>query len=161
MAVSQASVVSNTTPLINLLGVGHLDLLAALYGSVTIADVVRDEYVAGKSSADPDLDSLPWLQIVPSVPLDPSLPSQIGAGEAATLSLASALNARAVLLDEAYGRRLARLRGMPVVGTLGILLAAKQAGHLAAVKPVIEEMIRQGRHLSAALQARVLRAAGE
>jgi predicted nucleic acid-binding protein len=105
-----------------------------LYGSVTIADVVRNEYVAGKSAVDPDLDSLPWLHIVASVPLDPSLPLQLGAGEAATLSLASGLNARAVLLDESYGRRLARQRGLPVVGTLGVLLAAKQTGQLRALR---------------------------
>jgi predicted nucleic acid-binding protein len=161
VAASQLPVVSNTTPLINLVGVGHLDLLPTLYGSVTIADVVRNEYVAGKSAADPDIDSLPWLQIVASVPIDPSLPPQLGAGEAATLSLGSALNARAVLLDETYGRRLARQRGLPVVGTLGVLLAAKQMGQLGPVEPIIDEMVRQGRHISAALRAKVLRAAGE
>jgi predicted nucleic acid-binding protein len=161
VAASQQPVVSNTTPVINLVGVGHLDVLPALYGTVTIADVVRDEYVAGKSTADPNLDSLSWLQIVSSAPLDPSLPPQLGAGERATLSLASALAARAVLLDEAYGRRLARSRGLPVVGTLGVLLAAKQAGHLGAIKPIVEEMIRQGRRISQRLMAQVLRAAGE
>lgn len=161
MAASQAPVFSNTTPLINLVGVGLLDLLPDLYGAVHIADVVRDEYTAGKSAGDPDLNSLSWLQIVPSVTLDPSLPSQLGTGEAATLSLASALSARAVLLDEAYGRRLARQRGLPVVGTLGILLAAKQNGLLPAITPIIDEMIRQGRHISTALQARVRYAAGE
>jgi predicted nucleic acid-binding protein len=161
VGVSKAPVVSNTTPLINLVGVGCLDLLRVLYGSVTIAEVVRDEYVAGKAAADPDLGSLAWLQIVPSVSLHPTLPPRIGAGEAATLSLASALNARAVLLDEAYGRRLARVLGLPVVGTFGVLLAAKQAGHLRAVAPIIDEMVRQGRHISANLRAKVLAAAGE
>jgi predicted nucleic acid-binding protein len=141
--------------------VGHLDLLPALYGTVTIADAVRDEYVAGKSAADPNLESLPWVNIVSSVSLDPSLPPQLGVGEKATLSLASALNARAVPLDEAYGRRLARSRGLPVIGTLGVLLAAKQTGHLVAIKPIIDEMIRQGRHISPRLKARVLHAAGE
>jgi predicted nucleic acid-binding protein len=161
VAASQQPVVSNTTPVINLVGVGHLHLLPALYGTVTIGDVVRDEYIAGKSAADPDLDSLPWLRIVSSVPLDPSLPPQLGAGETATLSLASALNARAVLLDEAFGRWLARSRGLPVVGTLGVLLAAKQAGHLGAIKPIVEEMIRQGRRISQRLMTQVLQAARE
>jgi predicted nucleic acid-binding protein len=153
--------VSNTTPLINLVGVGLLDLLPGIYGGVTIASIVRDEYTAGKTPTDPDLDSLSWLQIVPAVLLNSSLPPQLGAGEAATLSLAQTLNARAVLLDEAYGRRLARQMGLPVVGTLGVLLAAKQFGLLAAVRPVIDAMIRQGRHLSPQLRAQVLRAAGE
>lgn len=161
MAASQAPVVSNTTPLINLVGVGLPDLLPALYGEVAIAEIVRDEYVAGMSAADTNLDSLAWLRTAPHVPLDTSLPPQLGAGEAAILSLASALKARVVLLDEAYGRRLAHSRGLPVVGTLGILLAAKQAGHLRAVAPIMDDMVRQGRHISALLRAKILHAAGE
>ena len=51
MVANQAPVVSDTTPLINLVGVGQLELLPALYGAVTIADMVRDEYFAGKSAA--------------------------------------------------------------------------------------------------------------
>jgi len=161
VAANQAPVVSNTTPLINLVGVGLLDLLPGLYGAVTIADAVRDEYTVGKSKTDPDLNLLPWLQIVTSVTIHASLPSALGAGEAATLSLALAVNARAVLLDETYGRRVARKLGLPVVGTLGVLLAAKQDGLLPAVAPVIEQMIQQGRHISTQLKAQVLRAAGE
>jgi predicted nucleic acid-binding protein len=161
VAASNLPVVSNTTPLINLVGVGHLDLLPGLYGGVTIAAAVRDEYAAGKTATDPDLDPLSWLQIVPAVPLNSSLPPLLGAGEAATLSLALSLNARVVLLDEAYGRRLARRLGLPVVGTLGVLLAAKQAGLLPAVAPVIDEMLRQGRRISSRLRAQILQAAGE
>jgi uncharacterized protein len=132
-----------------------------LYGGVTIAAAVRDEYVAGKRVTDPDLDPLSWMQIVPAVALNSLLPPQLGGGEAATLSLALSLNARVVLLDEAYGRRLARRLGLPVVGTLGVLLASKQAGLLPSVAPVIDEMIRQGRRISSRLRAQILLAAGE
>ena len=161
MAVSLGPVISNKTPLINLVGVGFLDLLPALYGTITIAGAVRDEYLAGKSPTDPDLMTLPWLQIEPIVSVHSSLPIHLGAGESATLSLAMARNARAVLLDEAYARRLARQLQLPVVGTLGVLLAAKQTGNLQAVGPVVDEMIRQGRRISHALRAQLLRAAGE
>jgi uncharacterized protein len=161
VAASQAPVISNTTPLINLVGVRQLDLLPALYATITIANSVHNEYVAGKSPTDPDLRALNWLQIAPDVPKHASLPSHLGAGEAATLSLALAVNARAVLLDEAYGRRIAQTLCLPVVGTLGLLLAAKQAGYLPAVGPVIYDMIRQGRRISQRLRAHLLRAAGE
>jgi predicted nucleic acid-binding protein len=153
VAVSQGLVVSNTTPLINLVGVGPLDLLPGLYGAVCIPDAVRGEFTAGKSAADPDLTLLPWLNMVAAVPLDPALLPQLGAGEAAALSLALAQNARVLLLDEAYGRRVARQRGLPVAGTLSVLLAAKQAGLLPALGPVVDEMIRQGRRISARLRA--------
>ena len=161
MAASQAPVISNTTPLINLVGVRHLDLLPALYGTITIANAVLNEYVAGKAPGDPDLASQTWLHIAPDVSRHVSLPPHLGAGEAATLSLALTINARSVLLDEAYGRRIAQTLGLPVVDTLGVLLAAKQAGYLPAVGPVIDDMIRQGRRISQRLRAHLLRAAGE
>ncbi len=161
MADSRTPVISNTTPLINLVGVGLLDLLPGLYGEVTIAEVVRDEYLAGRRPNDPELNGLPWLEIAASPTVDLSLPAQLGAGEAATLRLSIRLEARAVILDEAYGRRLAIRLGLPVVGTLGVLLAAKQSGMLPAVAPVVDQMINQGRRISAELRAKVLRAAGE
>lgn len=161
MAGSHGPVVSNTTPLINLVGVGLLDLLPGLYGTVSIPDAVHSEYIAGRGSGDPDLALLPWVRIVTGVTLDPTVPAQLGAGEAAAVSLALAEHARVVLLDEAYGRRIARRLGLPVAGTLSILLAAKHVSLVPAVGPVVDEMIRQGRHFSARLKAQVLRAAGE
>jgi hypothetical protein len=154
-------VVSNTTPLINLVGVGLLDVLPALYGTLWIPDSVSAEYGAGKTAGDPDLALLPWLRMVPAVPNDPALPARLGAGEAAALSLAIAENARAVLLDEAFGRRIAQTLGLPVVGTLSVLLAAKQAGLVPTVGPIVDQMVRQGRRFSARLQAQILQAAGE
>jgi uncharacterized protein len=52
-------------------------------------------------------------------------------------------------------------RGLPVVGTLGVLLAAKQTGLLPAIQPIIDAMLAQGRRISPALRAQVLSAAGE
>ncbi|MGI8588883.1 MAG: DUF3368 domain-containing protein [Chloroflexia bacterium] len=161
MAVPDRPVVSNTTPLINLVGIGRLDLMHALYGTIWIPNVVYEEYGAGRGSGDPDVAALAWVRIVPTVAPDPSLPQGLGAGEAAAISLAIAENARAVLLDEQLARRVARERGLPIVGTLGLLVAAKQSGILPAVKPLIDLMIAQGRHISGSLRAQVLQAAGE
>src|SRR5258708_34424419 len=92
VAASNLPVVCNTTPLINLVGIGHLDLLPGLYGGITIAAAVRDEFVAGKTATDPDLDLLSWLQIVPAAPFNFSFPPHARPGEATTLSLPSSLN---------------------------------------------------------------------
>jgi predicted nucleic acid-binding protein len=154
-------VVSNTTPIINLVGVGMLNLLPSLYGLIRIPEAVLKEYNAGKAAADPALDELPWLQIVPDVVLDSTLPLQLGIGEASAISLALVENARVVLLDEAFGRRLALQRGLPVVGTLAVLLAAKQDKRLSAVGPIIDAMILQGRRISPTLREQIIRAAGE
>jgi hypothetical protein len=160
VAAASGPVVSNTTPLIVLAGVGLLDLLPRLYGSVTIPTLVREEFAAGTQGSDPMLDALDWLRVVAVTP-EPSLLAALDGGEAAAITLAVRLGARAVLLDERRGRRIAQARGLPVVGSLGVLLAAKQVGQLPALRPVLDAMLAQGRRLSPTLRAQVLAAAGE
>ena len=154
-------VASNTSPLINLAGAGLLNLLPALYGVIWVPDAVNREYMAGMRAGDPDLEELAWVKIVPSVAMQPDLPPSLGAGEVEAISLAIAENAWAVLLDEQLARTVARNHSLRVVGTLGVLVAAKQNGLLIAVKPVIDLMVEQGRHMSERLYMQVLAAAGE
>ncbi len=153
-------VVSNTTPLISLAGVGMLDLLPQLYGQIWIAEAVRNEYQAGRMPHEPDLDTLPWL-MVRSVAVEPALVALLDMGEAATITLAMAEQARVVVLDEVRGRRVAQRRGLVTIGTLGVLLRAKQLGLLGALAPVIDSLLNQGRYISPALRDQVLREAGE
>jgi uncharacterized protein len=141
--------------------VGLIDLLPKLYGVVLIPDAVADEYRAGMRDADPELSDLDWLRIVPSVDHELALPSGLGAGEVATLSLALHERARAVLLDERLARRVAAQLQLPVVGTIGVLLAAKQAGYIMRVRVALDRMVEQGRRISPTLRAAVLKAAGE
>lgn len=160
MSSSLPVVVSNTTPLINLAGVGLLVLLRSVYGSVFIPRVVATEYQAKAVPSDPDLVQLGWLTIVDAVTIDPSLP-KLGAGEAAAISLARSLPARLILLDERKARRIAVDRGLTVVGTLAVLVRAKRLGIISAVGPVITAMEAQGRYFGDALVQQVLKDAGE
>lgn len=60
-------VISNTTPLISLVGVGLLDLLPAIYGEVWIPEAVYAEYQTGRAHhpGSPDLDTLSWVRVHP------------------------------------------------------------------------------------------------
>ena len=87
--------------------------------------------------------------------------SGLGPGEGDAVALALGSRARAVLLDEKAGRRVAAELGLPVVGTLALLLRAKRHGLLASVAPVLEAMAVQGRYVGERLKDDVLRAAGE
>lgn len=143
-------VVSNTSPLINLAGVGHLDLLQQLYTKIWIPELVLAEYMAKAIASDPNLGNLPWLQVRASAP-NPTLQitTSLGAGEMAALSLAQASNAQLVILDDKRARRVADQLGITVTGTLGVLLAAKQVGLLASLQPVLDRLIAQGRRITA------------
>lgn len=57
-------VVCDTTPILSLLKIGHLDLLAALYKTLIVPNAVWQEIEAGKGkSFYTDLAALPWIEI--------------------------------------------------------------------------------------------------
>jgi len=155
-------VISNTSPLINLAGVGQLELLRQLYTEVWIPALVLAEYQAKRGADEPDLRGVPWIAVRPMEPAS-SLQAlgTLGAGEAAAITLAQASAAQLVILDDKRARRTARQLRLPVVGTLGVLLAAKQLDLLPAIRPVLDALIAQGRRISPALYDEALRAAGE
>jgi predicted HTH domain antitoxin len=95
--LASGPVVSNTTPLINLAGIGLLDLLPQLYGALLVPQAVVIEFEAKAQPSDPQLGALPWLTVEDSVAPDPTLP-KLGAGEAAAISLAIAVQARLILI---------------------------------------------------------------
>jgi predicted nucleic acid-binding protein len=59
------------------------------------------------------------------------------------------------------GRRIARLHGLTVTGSLGVLIRAKQQGAQIRLRTAIERMRLQGIWLSEALEKECLRIAGE
>jgi len=81
-------------------------------------------------------------------------------GEAAAIPLAERLGAT-LLTDDSAAREVARSRSLRVVGTLGVLLAAKRNGLLSEVASVIEQMEALGMFVSERLRAEVRRLAGE
>ncbi|NJM13272.1 MAG: DUF3368 domain-containing protein [Synechococcaceae cyanobacterium SM1_2_3] len=66
-----------------------------------------------------------------------------------------------MLLDDQAARKCAQSLGLPVLGTLGVILIAKRRGWITAVRPVIEQLQMQKMYMSAALMQSVLKDAGE
>ena len=66
-----------------------------------------------------------------------------------------------VCIDEASGRRMARLSGLLVTGSIGILLRAKQEGYPIVVREAIENMQSSGIWLSETVIEFALQQAGE
>lgn len=85
---------------------------------------------------------------------------RLDAGESQAISWAHHLGC-AILIDEKQGRLMAQAQGMPIFGVLGMLLLAKQAGHVNALAPLINRLREHRYNLSDALVAAVLQRAGE
>jgi predicted nucleic acid-binding protein len=52
------------------------------------------------------------------------------------------------ICDDLAARRCAKTLGIPVRGTVGIVLLAKQRGVVPAARPIMERIVRSGMYLS-------------
>ena len=82
-------------------------------------------------------------------------------GEAEVIVLAEELRADAVLIDDLKARKTAVLRGLAVVGTIGVLLDAKERGLVDEVKPLLDLLIRKKIRISRELHNYALELAHE
>ncbi len=159
-------VVSDTSVLINLGRIDRLELLRSLFQTVVVPPaVVREFHQLTHDRTQFSGLTLPgWIDQRQLSSAPTGLPDMeaLDPGEAEAITLALEIHAQVILLDERLGAKVARRQGLEVVGLLGILLQAKQAGYLAVIAPELERLKTEaGFWLSAALQARVLQLAGE
>ena len=119
--------VSNTTPILSLLKIGKLDLLQKLYGKIKIPNAVFREIEAGKDrDYYTDITKLSWIEIIPIQSNSARLYLfDLDDGEAETIILAQEQAADVVIIDDKLGRRYAAQINIPITGTIGILLKAK------------------------------------
>jgi predicted nucleic acid-binding protein len=85
----------------------------------------------------------------------------IGPGERAVISWAAANSGFIAVLDDSEARLLARRLGVPVLGTVGVVLDLKAAGLIPEIKSYLLEIRRVGGYMSDALFEEALRRAGE
>jgi len=145
-------VVINATPILALIAAaGSLDMLPLLYHRVWVPWEVCREIQAGgvDGFAIPEFDRASWLhkQAQP-VTLSPLLRNSLDQGEAAVIQLALQHDIPLVAIDETVGGRFARLSGLTVTGSIGILLRAKTLGYPLSMAEAIRRMRQRGIWLS-------------
>ncbi len=159
-------VVADASPLIFLGELERLDLLRMLFTRVIVPNEVHAEVVERGAGlpGSAALAAAAWIEVVPAVdpsPLLASLRTGLDLGEAAAIVVALRERADVVLIDERKGRDVARRTGLEVLVTLGLLLRAKRAGLVAAIRPLLDELVRHGFWITDAVRERVLAAALE
>ena len=159
-------VVSNTTPLIGLAVIERFDLLRQLFGQVYIPKAVYQEAVIfGREvgGAKQEVSTATWIKtvVVKNRLAVTVLLDELDLGEAETIVLAHEICADWVLMDERKGRRKLSQLNLNKIGTLGILLKAKQMKLLPVIEPEIEKLHQQGFSLSQAVIDTILHQANE
>lgn len=159
-------IVSNTSPISNLLIVGQFELIQQIYQQVVVPPTVERE-VRALQSFGIDLaiyTSATWLsvQMPTDVLLVDNLKNELDDGEAEALALALQLKADRLLIDERLGRLVAVRYGLKITGILGILRTAKMLGLIPKMKPILDDLVQQaGFWVDQVLYEQVLRDVGE
>lgn len=160
-----AMVVADSGPLIAFARLSLLDVLQDMFGQVLVPDVVADECIfelhrPGAKAIAAALQAAILTRVEVDGVARFAEAHLLDAGEAAALLLAQA-KACPTLMDERRGRRVAARLGVPVVGTVGVLLAARRKGKVPALAPLFGALGEFGYRIPSALVTEALRRAGE
>lgn len=158
-------VVVNTTPLIALSYVGKLDILKELYCEIIIPEAVYKELsVKQESICKKAVDrSLDWIRVekIQNQMAKSMYKTQLHDGEVEVMILSKEIDADVVIIDDANAKKHAKYLQLPVTGTLGVLIKAKQLGYVDELKPILHCMIENGIYISQNLVDLCLAQVGE
>ena len=152
--MSEIIIIADTSCLIGLKNIGQLNLLRSVFGKIVITPEVSVEY----EEAIPE-----WFQIqaVADAKKQEILELELDKGEASSIALALEMHLAMLIIDEKKGRTIAKGLGIPILGTLGILLKAKEMGLLPLIRTEIEKLENKGFRISDMLKKKILERANE
>ena len=158
-------IICNATPLINFASIGRLDILKSLFTEIVIPQAVYSETVAAgfpNSATIVNGIKAGWLKVKPLEEMPESIFLELDAGEREAIALALSEQTTRVVLDERRARKVAQELKLNVIGTLGILILAKQNGIIPLVKPLLDAMMTEAQYwVNESLYHHVLQAVSE
>jgi predicted nucleic acid-binding protein len=156
-------IVCDSSPVVALAICDSLNMLDMLFAEVIIPERVYAELTVPNKPESIKIARWAQEKIVQArnPHLLQALNVSLDAGESEAMALYWEQSADFLLVDEKKGRKIAALNGMKVIGTLGILLLAKQKGLLPEIKPMLTLLQNSAIRISDVLYHRALVLAGE
>lgn len=160
-----AIVVSDSSLLIGLGRINQLDLLNQLFKHVIVPPAVAFEctsrfHLPGAQAIQTAINHQKIILHDGNIDLAKNLSSVLGQGEIESISLASQMKCP-LLIDDNNGRTAAKTLNIQVIGTGGLLLAAKEKKIIKEVKPLLSELKASGYRLSETLIEKITELANE
>ncbi len=156
--------VVNASPVILLAKAGVIHLLPGLCAQLVVPTGVVAEVAQGRQ-ADAGRT---WLEnagraFLRNVPVLHSALADWngGAGEAEVISWALQNPGFVAVLDDRAARSLATRHGVPVIGSLRVIVRAKELGFIPTARPALEKLRGAGGYVSDSLIERAIALAGE
>ncbi|OQW89653.1 MAG: hypothetical protein BWK78_07435 [Thiotrichaceae bacterium IS1] len=156
-------IVPDSSALIALSICDSLWLLERLFGEVKIPPAVFHEVIQHGKPQSQSLRSYCEGKIT-AVKLNPvqlEKAKGLGRGELEAIALYLELSAELLLIDDAKARKIAVLNYLEVMGSLGVLLLAKQEHLVERISPLIASLNASNIYLSQRLITQALELAGE
>ncbi len=158
-------IVSDASPLIGLSQIGQLSLLNKLFKDVIIPPMVAFEctelsHKPGAKIIQKAIDHSKIIVYQDGIEPVKNLSAILGPGEIEAIALAKQLKA-SLLIDERLGRNAAAQLKISVIGTGGLLLAAKQQKIISNVKALMIKLMNTGYRIAPELEDTILKLAKE
>jgi len=133
-------IISDTSCLIALTNINHLNILKQLYKTVLITPEVANEY------GEPLPDWINIKAVNDTKKLD-AFNKFIDLGESSAIALAMETDSSILIIDDKEARQFAMSLGLRITGTLGILIRAYKQGIVPDLPAVIFKLKQAGFHL--------------
>ncbi|MFO7658988.1 MAG: DUF3368 domain-containing protein [Bacteroidales bacterium] len=154
-------VVGDTGALLSLIHIDQLDLIENIFGEFYIAEAV---WIELNNYDNPDFNNFAIKALEPRIVKIHSrnhLSMVMDYGESESVILFEELNADYLLIDDNKARLVAESLNVNCIGTLGLLLKAKQKGLIKELKPLFYDLLMAGRFFSINLLNEILNRSGE
>lgn len=156
--------VINASPLITLAKISQINLLTQLCSEIVIPNGVVEEINVG-SDDDPakiwlSNEGQLWIREVEQIDTEVAR-WDLGLGESHVQSWVYSNPGYEAILDDRAAKNAALALKIPVRGTLGIILLAKQQGIIIAAKPLFEQLVQVGFRVTPEILAAALRFVNE
>jgi len=143
-------IISDTSCLIALERIVQLDILRRTFKVIIITQEVYKEF----GNRLPD-----WIIIkeVKNKEKQNQLESFLDNGEASSIALATEIKNTLLIIDERKGRKIARTFNLEIIGTLGLLIKAKEKGVISNLKDIVIDLKKSGFRVSNSILNEILK----
>jgi len=147
--MSREVIIADASCLIVLQNIQELPLLQKLFGEVFITREVKEEF---------GLDLPKWIKVkeIQNIIQQNALNLILDEGEASSITLSLETDNSLLIIDEKKGRRIAQQLGLKIIGTLGIILQAKERGLINSVEDLLAKLENANFRISQSLKAKIL-----
>ncbi|MFH1859702.1 MAG: DUF3368 domain-containing protein [bacterium] len=155
-------IVADSSALVSLAICQCLHLLENIFDEVKVPQAVFDEVIIeGKREAEILRVYLRGKVVTVDLTEFVIDAAGLGRGEIEAMALFKRAHANLLLIDDRRARKVAQLNNIEIVGSLGILLFAKQKNLIKHIKPLLDKIRDSDVHINERLIKKILQLAGE